>query len=55
MVFYPNNELNKDVTNWCSPNIAMVKSLLTTVGFNQVKLVKWRKDRATFHAWDKKG
>ncbi len=55
MMFYPNNELNKDVTNWCSPNIAMVKSLLTTVGFNQVKLVKWRKDRATFHAWDKKG
>lgn len=50
MMFYPNNELTKDVTNWCGPNIAMVKSMLITAGFNEVKLVKWRKDRAIFHA-----
>jgi tRNA (mo5U34)-methyltransferase len=53
MMFYPHDELSQDVTNWCGPNVAMVKAMLNTVGFNQVKLVKWRKDRATFHAWDK--
>lgn len=52
MMFYPHDELSKDVTNWCGPNIALVKSWLTTVGFKQVKLIKWRKDRATFHAWN---
>ena len=51
MMFYPNDELSKDVTNWCGPNIAMVKSMLTTVGFEEVKLVKRLKDRAIFHAW----
>jgi tRNA (mo5U34)-methyltransferase len=50
MRFYPTNELSKDVTNWCGPNLAMVKSMLITVGFKEVKLVKWRKDRAIFHA-----
>ncbi len=53
MMFYPHDELSKDITNWCGPNIAMVKSMLTTAGFAQVKLVKWRKDRAIFHAWRK--
>lgn len=50
MMFYPNNELSKDVTNWCGPNIAMVKSMLITAGFDKVNLIKWRKDRAIFQA-----
>lgn len=51
ILFYPNNELSNDVTNWCGANLAMVKSMLKTVGFQKVNLVKWRKDRAIFHAW----
>lgn len=50
MMFYPNNELSQDVTNWCGPNIAMIKSMLITAGFQSVNLVKWRKDRAIFYA-----
>ena len=51
MRFYPTNELSKDVTNWTGANIALVKSWLLTAGFKKVELVKWRKDRAIFHAW----
>jgi len=51
MRFYPTNELSKDVTNWTGPNIALVKSWLLTAGFKRVELVRWRKDRAIFHAW----
>ncbi|PHV62897.1 DUF1698 domain-containing protein [Cyanobacterium aponinum UTEX 3222] len=51
MRFYPTNELSKDVTNWTGANIALVKSWLLTAGFSKVELVKWRKDRAIFHAW----
>lgn len=51
MRFYPTNELSKDVTNWTGANIALVKSWLLTAGFKKAELVKWRKDRAIFHAW----
>lgn len=51
MRFYPTNELSQDVTNWTGANIALVKSWLLTAGFGKVELVKWRKDRAIFHAW----
>ena len=51
MRFYPTNELSKDVTNWTGANIALVKSWLITAGFRKAELVKWRKDRAIFHAY----
>jgi tRNA (mo5U34)-methyltransferase len=37
MAFYPGSELNRDPTNWCGPNPAMVEALLRTVGFREVK------------------
>src|SRR6185295_7335307 len=33
MLFYPNNELNDDWTNWWGPNPAAVEAMLGTVGF----------------------
>ena len=39
MVFYPDQELNDDSTNWWGPNIACVKSMLLTVGYKRVEVV----------------
>jgi len=39
MAFYPNDELQRDPTNWCGPNPAAVKAMLHAVGFRQVKRV----------------
>ena len=56
MAFYPGRELNDDPTNWCGPNPAMVKAMLKTVGFKNVKIVFGPLKHATstrmvFHAW----
>jgi tRNA (mo5U34)-methyltransferase len=40
MAFYPGAELANDHTNWCGPNVAMVKAMLETVGFTDVT-VHW--------------
>jgi tRNA (mo5U34)-methyltransferase len=57
MAFYPGVELNKDPTNWCGPNPLMVKAMLETVGFREVKVFnspftgRLFKKRMVFHAW----
>lgn len=57
MAFYPGTELNNDPTNWCGPNPLMVKAMLETVGFREVKVFKSPftgrlfKKRMVFHAW----
>jgi len=56
MAFYPGRELNDDPTNWCGPNPAMIKGMLETVGFKQVKIVfgplkHAMSTRMVFHAW----
>ena len=38
MAFYPGSELNRDPTNWCGPNPAMVEAMLRLVGFREVKI-----------------
>src|SRR5438094_173310 len=38
MALYPASELNRDPTNWCGPNPAMVKAMLQTVGFRRVQV-----------------
>lgn len=39
MMFYPENELNNDPTNWWVPNPQAVKDMLKDVGFKKVKMV----------------
>jgi len=39
MAFYPNDELQRDSTNWCGPNPAAVEAMLRTVGFRKVTRV----------------
>lgn len=42
MVFYPEDELARDPTNWWGPNVAAVESMLRDVGFRRVELVSLR-------------
>ena len=55
MAFYPHNELNNDPTNWWGPNIAAVRGMLGTVGFQEIRTVgeppnaAYRAARAVFH------
>ena len=39
MAFYPQKELNWDVTNWWGPNVAVVAAMLKDVGFEEVRLL----------------
>lgn len=39
MAFYPNEELNRDPTNWWGPNPSAVEAMLRTVGFRRVEIV----------------
>lgn len=39
MVFYPNDELNRDPTNWWGPNAPAVEAMLKSVGFRRVEEV----------------
>ncbi|HEY9633642.1 MAG TPA: DUF1698 domain-containing protein [Coleofasciculaceae cyanobacterium] len=56
MAFYPGAELNGDHSNWCGPNPPMVKAMLETVGFKEVKVFDspfhhlWA-PRKVFYAW----
>lgn len=45
VAFYPGNELEGDVTNWCGPNTRWLKSMLKLYGFNRIE-VKARKSLA---------
>lgn len=49
MSFYPGAELNNDPTNWWGPNMACIRDLLRTIGFNRVQ--ETLNGRGTFHAW----
>jgi len=52
-VFYPNNELNNDTTNWWGPNLNCLRSILNTLtpSPTKVELINYRPDcgRAIFH------
>jgi tRNA (mo5U34)-methyltransferase len=39
LAFYPDDECNKDSTNWFGPNRAAVEAMLKVVGFRKVELV----------------
>jgi tRNA (mo5U34)-methyltransferase len=39
LAFYPEDECNKDSTNWFGPNRAAVEAMLKVVGFRKVELV----------------
>ncbi len=39
IAFYPGAELNGDPTNWCGPNTAAVKAMLSSCGFTDVEVV----------------
>jgi tRNA (mo5U34)-methyltransferase len=55
MAFYPGRELNNDPTNWWGPNIAAVRGMLESLGFEQVTTVTqmpnatYRAARAAYH------
>ena len=49
MRFYPGAELNNDPSNWWGPNMACIRDLLRTIGFNRVQ--ETFNGRGTFHAW----
>ena len=56
MAFYPGGELNRDHTNWCGPNPAMVLAMLETVGFRKTEIhagpfAMATSTRMIFHAW----
>jgi tRNA (mo5U34)-methyltransferase len=54
MIFYPNNELNDDWTNWWGPNPAAVEAMLGTVGFSRFERKHPEtivEGRFTVHAW----
>ncbi len=58
MAFYPEAELNRDPSNWCGPNPAMVIAMLRTVGFTHAEMFTntfsgngYADNRAVFHAW----
>lgn len=42
IIFYPNDELEKNPTNWCGPNPAAVVGMLKTVGFKKIKVYNRR-------------
>jgi len=46
--FYPNDELNKDPSNWWSPNLIALEKMIETSGF-EPKLVFSNGVRAVFH------
>lgn len=39
MAFYVDDDVGRDVTNWCGPNPAAVVGMLKTVGFKRVEIV----------------
>jgi tRNA (mo5U34)-methyltransferase len=55
VAFYPGRELNGDPTNWWGPNPSAVIGMLSTVGFQQTRLVTelptsgYRAARAVWH------
>lgn len=54
MLFYPNNELNDDWTNWWGPNPAAVEAMLGAVGFTRFERQHPETipdGRFTVHAW----
>jgi tRNA (mo5U34)-methyltransferase len=53
MVFYPNDELAGDPTNWWGPNVQCVTDMLKTVGFSRVEheFHPLNKIRAFFYAF----
>lgn len=40
VAFYPGAELNRDPTNWWVPNPAALLSMLRTVGFREIRIVR---------------
>ncbi len=53
MVYYPDVELNQDVTNWWGPNSLMVIQLLKGCGFQRIEYFPSpiHLERGVFHAW----
>lgn len=55
MAFYPARELNDDPTNWWAPNVAAMRGMLGSVGFERVETVTparsavYRGTRAVYH------
>lgn len=55
LAFYPNDELNRDPTNWFAPNEAAMVGMLKRVGFAHVETITprrsalYRAARATWH------
>jgi len=49
MQFYPNNELNNDLSNWWAPNIQCLRAMLDTSGFQAELMGQWG-GRAAFKA-----
>jgi tRNA (mo5U34)-methyltransferase len=50
MVFYPNNELDGDPTNWWGPNAACLDALLRTLGFKELSIPSIGPGRAIIRA-----
>ena len=50
MVFYPNDELDGDPTNWWGPNTACLEALLGTVGFKELSIPPFGPGRAIIRA-----
>lgn len=50
MVFYPNDECNKDPDTWWAPNVFCVEEMLKTAGFKTVQPVSLGYNRGAFHA-----
>jgi tRNA (mo5U34)-methyltransferase len=54
MLFYPENELNNDYTNWWGPNPPVVEAMLRDVGFRRTEHKHPELDkngRLIEHAW----
>jgi tRNA (mo5U34)-methyltransferase len=50
MVFYPNDTLNDDPSNYWGPNLACIEAMLYEVGFRKVQFVAKNSNRVVMHA-----
>jgi len=52
MAFYPGDELNNDPTNWWTPNVPALASMLSVSGFGEVvsRVQLYGGNRSVFHA-----
>lgn len=49
--FYPGTELNRDPTNWWSPNVAAVTGMLQVAGFGEVSVAWQRRPSLRMLKW----